>query len=168
MKLLAAVLLTLSITASAQTPFGRRAPGFSLPDLTLKQHDLQDYKGKVVIFDFMRTDCPKCQTLTGTLEQVRAKYGDKIQILSVVTAGADNQETVKKYMATYKVTYPFLFDCGQMTASYMNITPKNPTLHLPQLVIVDKNGIIRKEINETSQGGLSLQSITSAVDPWTK
>jgi peroxiredoxin len=168
MKFVTLLLVACSLSATAQTALGRRAPGFSLPDLNLKQHDLQDYRGKVVLFDFMRTDCPKCQALTQTLEEVKAKYGDKVQILSVVTAGADNLDTVRKYMTDNKLSNPFLFDCGQMTASYLNITPKNPQIHLPQLLVVDKNGQIRKEMNETSPGALTLQSITSAVDPLVK
>ncbi|HYP13838.1 MAG TPA: TlpA disulfide reductase family protein, partial [Bryobacteraceae bacterium] len=72
---------------SAQAQVLRRAPGFSLPDLTLKQHDLQDYKGKVVLLEFMMTECPKCQEATTVLERVKAKYGDKVQVFSVVTSG---------------------------------------------------------------------------------
>jgi thiol-disulfide isomerase/thioredoxin len=150
--------------APAQTLFGRRAPGFSLPDVTLKQHDLQDYKGKVVIIDFMKTDCPHCQELTKVLEQVKAKYGEKVQILSVVNP-PDNQNTVKRYMATYKATSPFLFDCGQMTASFLQITPKNPSVHLPHIVVVDKNGMIRRDLAEAAA---TMANITGAVDPLLK
>ena len=91
-----------------------------------------------------------------------------MEILSVVTAGADNLDTVKRYMTANKLSNPFLFDCGQMTASYLNITPKNPQIHLPQLIVVDKSGMIRKELNETSPGALALQAITAAIDPLVK
>ena len=56
----------------------RRAPGFSLADSHFQQHDPQDYRGKVLIVDFMQTTCPVCMHLTDTLLQVKAKYGDKI------------------------------------------------------------------------------------------
>src|SRR3982751_331294 len=122
MKFAAAILLACSLSASAQSAFGRRAPGFSLPDTKLQQHDMQDYKGKVVLLDFMRTDCPKCQALTAVLEQVKAKYGDKVQVLSVVPAnGTDSTQTVLRYIAAQKATSPFLFDCGQMSAAYLQI-----------------------------------------------
>jgi peroxiredoxin len=169
MKFAAAILLILSVCAHAQSSFGRRAPGFSLPDQTLKQHDLQDYRGKVVLLDFMRTDCPHCQTLTQTLEQVKAKFGDKVQVLSILPAnGMDNQQTVAKYMATYKANNPFLFDCGQMSASYLNITPKNPQIHLPQLIIVDKTGMIRRDMSEMTKGGLTVAEISATVEPLVK
>jgi len=158
------VLLVLSLPLAAQTPFGRRAPGFSLPDLQLKQHDLQDYRGKVVVIDFMKTDCPKCQEVTKTIEAVKTKYGDKIQALSVVNL-PDNQTTVSRYIAAHKATTPFLFDCGQMTASYLQITPKNPTVHLPHVIVIDKNGMIRRDLAEDAA---TVQNISAAIEPLLK
>jgi peroxiredoxin len=168
MKLSATLLLALAMTLHAQGPLGRRAPGFSLMDVTkLQQHDLQDYRGKVVLIDIMRTDCPHCQELTKVLDEVKAKYADKVQILSVVNP-PDNQTTVRKYIADYKVTNPVLFDCGQMAVSYLQIGPNNPTVSVPHLVIVDKTGIIRKEMSEKAGGGLILKNITAAIDPLVK
>jgi thiol-disulfide isomerase/thioredoxin len=171
MKFAVAFLALFSVAASAQQSIltARRAPGFSLPDSKMKQHDLQDYRGKVVVVDFMRTDCPKCQSLTPVLEQLKAKYGDKVQVLSVVPAnGVDNVQTVSKYAAQFKATSPFLFDCGQMTASYLQITPQKPTIHLPTVVVVDKAGMIRRDVTEETQGGITLQTLTAAIDPLLK
>ena len=170
MKLGIALLALFSVASAQQSILStRRAPGFSLPDQKMKQHDMQDYRGKVVVLDFMRTDCPKCQALTPVLEQIKAKYGDNIQVLSVVPAnGVDNVQTVSKYAAQYKATSPFLFDCGQMSASYLQITPQKPTIHLPSVIVVDKAGMIRSDVNEGTPGGLSLQALTTAIDPLVK
>lgn len=165
MRGLLVLFVLTALSLSAQAPFGRRAPGFSLPDAKLKQHDLQDYRGRVVLLDFMMTNCPKCQSLTKVLEQVKAKYGDKIQVLSVVNSRSDNQGTVGKYQAEFKTTSPFLFDCGQMMAAYLQITPANPTVHFPHLVIVDKAGMIRRDLAEDAA---TLQNITGAVEPLLK
>jgi peroxiredoxin len=159
------MIALIALCLHAQTPFGRRAPGFSLPDMQLKQHDLHDYRGKVVVLDFMRTDCPKCLELTKALEQVKAKFTDRIQVLSVVNYPPDSQATVGKYIAASKATNPFLFDCGQMTASYLQITPKNPTAHFPHVIIVDKNGMIRRDLAEDAA---TLQNITGAIEPLLK
>ena len=107
--------------------------------------------------------------MTTVLEQVKAKYGDKVQVLSVVPAnGTDNTQTVLRYIAAQKASSPFLFDCGQMSAAYLQITPENPQIHLPHLIVVDKGGMIRRDMTETTQGGLSLESITSTVGPLLK
>ena len=171
MKFAIALLALFSVAATAQQNIfqSRRAPGFSLPDQKMKQHDLQDYRGKVVVFDFMRTDCPRCQALTPLLEQLKGKYGEKLQVLAVVPAnGVDNMQTVAKYAAQHKATSPFLFDCGQMSASYLQITPQNPSIHLPTVIVVDKVGMIRASITDETPGGFTLQSLTAAVDPLMK
>jgi peroxiredoxin len=160
MRLALILLLAAVNLVYGQTALGRRAPGFSLPDVRLRQHDLQDYKGKVILIDFMKTDCPGCQALSKTLEVMKGQYGDRIQVLSVVNP-PDNQTTVNRYAQNLKVTSPFLFDCGQMTASYLQITPQNPTVHLPHLVMVDKGGMIRRDLHE---GEFSLPQITAAID----
>jgi peroxiredoxin len=165
MRILLTLLVAAALPAAAQTAFGRRAPGFSLPDIKLKQHDLQDYRGKVVLIDFMRTECPDCVGVTKALEQVRAKYGNSVQVLSVVTFPGDNQATVTKYVAAHKITYPVLFDCGQMTASYLQITPEKPAVHYPHLIVVDKNGMIRRDFAGKSA---TAENIIAAVEPLVK
>lgn len=167
MKFVVASLLVFSICANAQGVFGRRAPGFSLPDLKYQQHDIQDYRGKVVLLDIMKTDCPHCQDLTRTLEQVKAKYGDKIQIFSIVNP-PDSAPSVSRYISEFKITYPVLLDCGQVVASYLQITPQKPSLVVPHLIVIDKAGMIQRDMTEGTQGGLSLQAIASTIDPLLK
>jgi peroxiredoxin len=138
-----ALLLVITSLAWCQTE--RRAPGFSLPDSDLKQHDLQDYRGKIVVIEFMRTDCPSCAKVTSALSDVKAKFGAGIVVLSVVNQ-PDNQATVARYMAQHQVAGPMLFDCGQMTASYVQVTPDNPSVHFPQLFVIDAAGTIRSHM----------------------
>ena len=135
----------------------RRAPGFALVDATQKFHDLADYRGKVVLLDLMKTECPNCQALSGALEQVKAKYGDKVQVLSIVTM-PDNLQTVSRYVKEHKVSGPVLFDCGQVMASYLR--PTSAQIHLPHLYVIDRNGNIRRDF----EGTVALDAITGAVE----
>lgn len=121
----------------------RRAPGFSLPDSKLQQHDLYDYRGKVVILDFMMTNCPHCATFSKTLERVNAKYGDKVAILSIVNYTSDNAGTVNNYVQTNKVTSPILFDCGQVLASYLRLQAAKQAIDMPHAYVIDAQGRIR-------------------------
>lgn len=125
----------------------RRAPGFALPDLNYNHfYDLQDYRGKVLVIDFMKTSCPHCMLLTTTLEAVKQKYGDKIGILEVVLP-PDSAATVSEYISKHKVTVPIVFDQGQMTVSYFNARPDRANIDVPHIFIVDKNGMIRADFS---------------------
>ncbi len=135
----------LCASGVAQQQSLRRAPGFSLPDQNQKQHDLQDYRGRWVLLDFMKSDCVHCQTFAPVLEQAKARYGAKLAILSVAML-PDNPQSVKKFAAQYKVTTPFLFDCGQMAYSYILPSLQHPAVELPHLYIINPDGFIVRDI----------------------
>jgi len=125
----------------------RRAPGFALPDADYSHfYDLQDYRGKVLLIDIMSTSCPHCQLLSTTLEKVKAKYGDKVAVLSVVLP-PDNQATVAKYKSVNKITTPIVCDMGQMTISYMNAKPGMSHIDVPHLFVIDGQGMIRNDFS---------------------
>lgn len=137
--------LCVSACFAAGELSNRRAPGFALPDATYSHfYDLQDYRGKVVLIDIMQTTCPHCQLLSTTLEGVKTKFGDRVQILSVVLP-PDNADTIRKYIATHKVTVPVLCDMGQMTISYFNAKPGQTHIEVPHLFLIDKQGTIRND-----------------------
>lgn len=134
----------LSLTAFAATDLSnRRAPSFSLPDQRQVQHDLLDYRGKVLLIEWMQTTCPHCAEFAGVLEEVKKKYNGKVEVVSIVLP-PDSMDMAKKYVATNKVTTPILFDSGQMSMTYLKITPQNPEVIFPQLFIVDEQGTIKE------------------------
>lgn len=120
---------------------GRRAPSFALPDARGKFIDILDYRGKVLLLDIMQTTCPHCQTLSKTLDRVKARYGEKVAILAIVNP-PDDLKKVSEYVARHKVSYPVLFDFGTTAANYMQVTPQRSQINLPHLFVIDRNGTI--------------------------
>ncbi|MCC6395355.1 MAG: TlpA family protein disulfide reductase [Bryobacterales bacterium] len=168
MRSACSVLLSLCLIVPAFASGGlsnRRAPGFSLSDSSMTQHDPQDLRGKVVIVDFMKTDCPNCRKVGGILEQIKTKYAGKVAVLSVVTL-PDTIDNVRKYISENGISSPVLFDCGQVTASYMKLTPKNPTMRFPHLFLLDKDGFIRNDFDhdEADNGTVSVKTLSAEID----
>ncbi|HEY3824764.1 MAG TPA: TlpA disulfide reductase family protein [Bryobacteraceae bacterium] len=156
----AALILLGALTLFAAGEYSnRRAPGFSLADSHFEQHDPQDYHGKVLIIDFMQTKCPICIQLADELLHVKAKYGDKVAILSITTL-PDNFQTAQQFATDHKILWPILFDSGQVMMSYLKVTPANPTVHFPHLFIIDGNGTIRYDF----ESGLDANEISAQVD----
>jgi peroxiredoxin len=147
--LLLAAALALPCFAAGELS-GRRAPGFALVDLNLNYHDLLDHRGQVVIVDIMKTDCPHCAAVAKNLERIKAKFGNRIAILSIVTP-PDTQATVKGFLNTHKITTPVLFDCGQVAASYMKLDFKRPSFDIPHVFLIDGQGMIRNDIGYSQQ-----------------
>jgi peroxiredoxin len=159
MRLPGLILIMALALFAAGDYSNRRAPGFSLADSHFQQHDPQDYHGKVVLIDFMQTTCPVCTHLAETLVQVKSKYGDKIAILSVLTL-PDSYQTVDRFAAEHKISWPMLLDSGQVMASYLRVTPANPTVRFPHLFIVDGNGTIRSDF----EGAEEAAAISAEID----
>lgn len=143
MKKTILLLMLAALTLSAGSLAGRRAASFTLPESSGRYWDLLDFRGKVVLLDVMKTTCPHCQVLSKTLERVKQRYGQRIQIISIVTP-PDNPKSVAEYISKFKVTSPIVFDCGQASAALLQITPRNPGVDLPTLLVIDGNGIIRE------------------------
>lgn len=138
--LTASVTLVFSVALFGQA--GRRAPGFSLPDLNNQQHDLLDYRGKILIIDLMRSDCPHCAPFAKTLEQIKTYYAGKVAVLAI-TNPPDGQPAVAKFRAEQRITYPILFDCGQVAFSYVRPNALRPSINIPHVYLVDRDGMIR-------------------------
>ncbi len=140
-----ALLLSCSVAAfGANSLSNRRAPGFALPDLQLKYHDLADYRGRVVIFNIMKIGCPHCTAFSKILNAAEKKYGSRLKVLSAVTP-PDSQTSVRGYMIKNQISSTILFDCGQATASYLKVTPSNPSFDVPHFFVIDKDGTIRED-----------------------
>lgn len=141
MKRILTLLFCAGMTLMAQQAL-RRAPGFALPDgITGQIRDLYDYRGKPVLLEFMSTTCPHCAAFADILAQVQQKYGDRVQLISVVNVPVDNPTTVKQYVTGHRVSYPVLLDMGQMEYSYI----QKPSVDLPHLYVIDANGYIRND-----------------------
>ena len=136
--------LFASLLNAAGELSNRRAPGFSLPDMSLHQHDLYKYRGKVVVLNVMRTECPHCKAFSKNLARVEDKYEGKIQVINVVNP-PDNQQRVLKYLQSNNTNQLVLFDCGQVSASYLKITPENPSFDTPHFFVIDQQGWIQDD-----------------------
>ena len=134
-----------TLLVAGQSLSGRRAPSFSLPDSTIAQHDILDYRGKWLLLDFMKTDCPHCAGLSKTLEQIKTQFGPKVGIVSVVLAPPENTTTIARYVLGNKLTTTFVFDQGQVAAAYFKMTPARPSFDAPHLFVINPAGTIVRD-----------------------
>lgn len=136
---------------AAQNLSNRRAPSFDLPDSAIKHYDILDYRGRWLLVDFINTTEPHCAAFSRMLEAVAKQFGAKIAILSIVATPPENTTTVAKYQVANKLTLPILFDQGQVTATYFNLGPTNPSYDAPHLFVINPAGTIVRDYSYTGQ-----------------
>jgi thiol-disulfide isomerase/thioredoxin len=136
-----AALTAVSVFA-AEVP--RRAPEFAFQLPGGKQELLSKYRGKVVVIEFLFTTCPHCQKSAGLLSRLQSDYGPKgFQALGVAFNDMSHM-LVPDFVRDYKVTFPVGFSQREQVHSFLQNDP-NHSLHVPQMVFVDRKGVIRHQ-----------------------
>lgn len=162
------ILLTalLCATALVAADVSRPMQRFILPDSRGVDHDSNQYRGKVILLEFMQTGCPHCAAFTNVLKQVQARYGPNVYIIGVVNP-PDTPSNVSNFIAQHHITYPILLDAGRVAYAYIG----KPEFDLPYLVVIDASGQIRHqyEYGPTTQqifdGNALLAQIQSLLGP---
>jgi len=144
--MLAGFFLILSpLAPAAETPVGKPAPGFSLPDSTGKTHSLSDYKGKIIVLEWLNHGCPyvKKHYNSGNMQKLQKTYGAKGVIwFSLVSSAPGKQgymtpeettETVQQKKAAPKAV--LLDPEGTVGKLYGAKTT-------PHMFIIDSEGVL--------------------------
>ena len=121
---------------------GVKAYNFTFTDVNGKTHRLSDYRGKVVIVQFLGTYCPPCRAEMPVLDQIYRDYKGKVVVigLSVDYIGAPPQK-LKPFVQEMGVSYPVGPATEKAWEEYAGrITGFDS---IPQTYIIDKNGFVR-------------------------
>ena len=70
-------------------------------------------KGKVVVVDYWASWCPPCRAEIPKLQALKAKYGDKFDVLGV--AVWDNPDDTRKAIEELKITWPVIVGTHKLT-----------------------------------------------------
>jgi thiol-disulfide isomerase/thioredoxin len=85
------------------------APPLVLQDLQGKQHDLKDYKGKVVLVQFWATYCPPCRKEMPSMNKMTEKMGDVPFKILAIDMG-ETREEVDQFVSEVKPEFTILMD----------------------------------------------------------
>ncbi len=118
-RIVFALLLALPLGVSAQAsgegsvslPIGTVGPGAALEDLAGNAVDLINFtRGKPAIIEFWATWCELCERLQPQLDQIHARYGDRMNMVAVAVGVAQTVRRVERHLEEHAVGYPVLWD----------------------------------------------------------
>jgi TonB family protein len=118
-----------------QTLAGSHAARFALKTLEGERTDLAAARGKVVVLDFWATWCPPCRKELPVMEKLRNEFAD-----NVVMYGINDEEagTVKDFVRKNQYQMTVLMDGSRQVHRLYGISA------IPTLLIIDRQGVIRK------------------------
>jgi peroxiredoxin len=144
--LVSAALATITAVQAQELPRPALDYVISLPDG--QTTSVSKYKGKVIAVEFLLTTCPHCQKTSRALTQATKKFGPKgFQALGV--AINPNPE-VPKFIQDFGVNYPVGTGPRETVYSFLQHSLMSPNLMMPQLVFIDKSGMIRAQYDGTA------------------
>jgi peroxiredoxin len=137
-------LLAAGLAAGAEFP--RPAPALEFVSHQGVKVNLADYRGKVVIVEFMLTYCPSCVDSARLLSKLQSEYGPRgFQVLGVAVndnAAAGMLEFVRKT----QVNFPVGIKQHGFAQEFLQF-PVMVRMTMPQLAIIDRKGQIREQHN---------------------
>jgi peroxiredoxin len=138
-----AVTLAASVYATPQV--GKPAPNFSLKDLSGKEHDLSDFKGKYVVLEWVNFGCPFVKKHYGSenMQKLQKEFVDKgVVWLSICSSapgkqGNETPDAAKKGLEQYgSVASAYLSDKDGKVGKLYNAKTT------PEMFIVNPEGVL--------------------------
>jgi PKD repeat protein/thiol-disulfide isomerase/thioredoxin len=139
---LTAILLGVLIPAA----YGlSTAPDFTLTDIDDTSFSLSDFRGQVVLLEFMRTWCSKCQLEVSELVEVQNEFGDLITIISLGIDANETNEDLQQFRDSELSESdwpPHDWIYARCPLSSIYLTQYNVT-STPTMYIIDQDGYIQ-------------------------
>jgi peroxiredoxin len=132
--------VVVAASASADTP--RKSPDFAIQLPDGKQALLSDYRGKVVLVEFMFTTCPACQHSAQYISQMNKEFGPKGFQPLAVAFNPMAMMWVPDFVQQNKVNFPVGVASDAAVKDYLQISPQERMM-VPQIVVIDRKGMIR-------------------------
>ena len=111
-------------------------PSLQLNDLNNQHHNLDDYRGQVVLLNFWATWCPPCVKELPSMSRLNSRIGSEQFSILAIDVG-EQQQDVEKFLKDIPVNYPVLIDSEGDSVYNWNL------LAFPTSFLLDKKGQIR-------------------------
>ncbi|MEP7366516.1 MAG: TlpA disulfide reductase family protein [Acidobacteriota bacterium] len=133
--------LASSVAAAMTTPQPAPPLAFRLADQKTTI-DLSHYKGKVVVLEFLLTTCPHCQRCSSIMQKLYQEFGSKdVQMLGCAVNDMSHM-LIAEYSQKLSLTFPVGYGSRELSHQFLQ-HPFMKTMYMPQLVIIDRKGIVR-------------------------
>jgi thiol-disulfide isomerase/thioredoxin len=132
-------------------------PAFSLSDLSGKQHDIAEWKGKILIINFWATWCPPCKKEIPEFTALQKQYS--AQGLQFIGVTIDDKDSVVDYLSSTKINYPVLMAEDEGIALAHKLGDISGTV--PFTIVVNAEG----QIIHRHPGNFSKEQILEIVTP---
>lgn len=136
--------LALALASLRAADIPRKAPELAVQLVSGEELLLSQFRGKVVMIDFVHTTCPHCQNASTIVERLYKEYGPRgFQPLGVAF-NSNASLLVPDFVKMLGLSYPVGVASNDTVVEYLQHSYAEP-LYVPQMVFVDRTGMIRAQ-----------------------
>lgn len=164
------ILIFVIVSFSAFAVKSNKKDNVKLPNIVLydqygKKHNIEEYKGKVVVINFWATWCGYCVQEMPEFEKVYKEFGsNKKDVIILGVAGPKSKENqnnvdvekdkIISFLKKKNITYPTLMD--EVGKSFNDYGIK----YFPTTYVINKNGYLEGFVN----GAISGEQLKNAIN----
>lgn len=119
----------------AQGPVPRPAP-----ELRIGAETLSSWRGHVVLLAFISTECPHCQRASGVFE----KLSHELPGLRVAEVAFNENADASAFAKKFSLNFPVGTDTEDQACDFLGLA-RGARLGTPQVVVIDRSGVIRAQ-----------------------
>lgn len=109
-----------------------------------EQAKLSQWRGKVIMLEFLLTTCSHCQRTSQVMNKLQAEYGPRgVQGLGIAVNDPDGRLSAA-YAKEYGLKYPVGWVKHEVAVDFLQ-HPVMVSMMMPQLVFIDRKGVIRAQ-----------------------
>ena len=144
--------------AMARRLHGTKAPAFTLAATDGKVIRLSDYRGKVVLLNFLGSWCEPCRREAPSLVALQERYGSQgFALLGVAVSEPRGLKGAQEFVARAGLNFPVAMGDTVMRKSYAGVKV------VPTSFVVDRDGIIVDELVGPQEEGVYEGAIKAAL-----
>jgi thiol-disulfide isomerase/thioredoxin len=145
-----------SVCLLAPAPVPRQSPELRFISPSGESLLLSSFKGKVLLIEFLLTNCPHCVRVAPTINKLYGELGPRgFQPLGIAFDPGIGGPAVTNFARLFNVSYPVGFTTSDSVDSYLGRVAVE-RFQVPQIVVVDRAGVIRAQ--SPAKGDSNLES----------
>jgi peroxiredoxin len=145
-RVIAVLGLALTLTPVIRAlDLPRKSPEFTIQMTNGKALQLSQYRGRFVVLAFILTGCPHCQKAIACLSKDANEFASRgLQVLAAAVE-VDAAKAVPGFVRKFNPPFPVGFAANSDTVYDYLQHPRAMVPHMPMVVFIDKDGIIRAQ-----------------------
>lgn len=140
------IILGFSAYAADLPEVGKMAPDFELQDTNFKSHKLSDYRGKIIVLEWLNHDCPfvKKHYVSQNMQKMQSAYTQKDVIWFSINSTAQDSGDYKTEEQANELNNEFK---GKASAILQDDSGKVGRLYgaktTPHMFVIDQQGVLK-------------------------